>query len=228
MKWKVMTMGILLSIIMISGCISINDDHKKDAKVENKLPVARIYFETPSTNVFQGDTIEFDATRSYDDDGEILFYDWEFGGTMKREGEKVDITFLDVGSYTVTLTVEDNNHTTSTDTTTINVLRAIELNIKSYQHKNGIFVDEYLYVTMDITNYGGKYFDLSDSTADYFKIKTVDNNYYDGYISSGDEILKPRSTITVNMDFDYFPQESDPKTFFFEYESSYQATAEFD
>lgn len=195
----------------------------------NKKPVARIFYETVGSNVYQGDTITFDGTRSYDDDGDIIYYDWDLNGETKRTGETIDITFSTAGKYVITLTVEDNNRTKTSETITINVLNAIEITINSYQHKTkGIWTNtDYLYVQITIKNNGGNSFDLSDSSKGYFKIKSTDNKYYDGYISSGDYRLESYSTNTNGLDFNDFPKTSNPKTLFFNYEDTYKFTVEF-
>ena len=66
--------------------------------------------------------IEFDASGSYDPDGDIDFYRWNFGdGTS----EILDITpthvYTGEGEYTVTLTIVDNNGTSDMETTTVTI-----------------------------------------------------------------------------------------------------------
>jgi len=66
--------------------------------------------------------VEFDASDSYDPDGDIDFYRWNFGdGTS----EILDITPTHVytrdGEYTVTLTIVDNDGTSDMATTTVTI-----------------------------------------------------------------------------------------------------------
>ncbi|HEC89195.1 MAG TPA: PKD domain-containing protein [Thermoplasmatales archaeon] len=63
--------------------------------------------------------ITFDGSNSYDSDGEIKFYRWNFGdGTSEILAEKPVHTYKSPGDYTVTLTVIDNLGTTDTSITT--------------------------------------------------------------------------------------------------------------
>lgn len=50
----------------------------------------------------------FDASNSFDPDGEIINYLWEFGDSEKAEGKRVKHSFKKPGKYTVRLTVKDN------------------------------------------------------------------------------------------------------------------------
>jgi chitodextrinase len=62
---------------------------------------------------------EFDATASSDQDGTLVAYDWDFGdGTSSTEATP-DHSYDDLGPYTVTLTVTDDEGLT--DTTTVDV-----------------------------------------------------------------------------------------------------------
>lgn len=59
-------------------------------------------------------TIELDASKSNDEDGEIVSYKWREGTTLLGEGEKLVVN-LSLGVHTITLTVEDNFGLTHTD-----------------------------------------------------------------------------------------------------------------
>ncbi len=66
--------------------------------------------------------VHFDATGSYDPDGEIVSYEWDFDGDGSfddGEGEEIDHTFTQEGDYDVTLRVTDNSGEYSTSTVTI-------------------------------------------------------------------------------------------------------------
>ena len=52
--------------------------------------------------------VTFDAHASYDPDGYIVEFRWNFGDGTVGYGENVQHLYLEPGNYTVTLTVEDN------------------------------------------------------------------------------------------------------------------------
>lgn len=53
--------------------------------------------------------VTFNASRSYDYDGTIISYEWDFGDNNYGSGSPVDHTYSEDGSYNVTLTVTDND-----------------------------------------------------------------------------------------------------------------------
>jgi PKD repeat protein len=66
--------------------------------------------------------IRFDASESYDPDGgSILSYEWNFGDGSEGSGEVVQHKYLAPGTYTVILTVADDDGETSTAISTIGV-----------------------------------------------------------------------------------------------------------
>lgn len=66
--------------------------------------------------------IQFNGSGSYDPDGTIDFYRWNFGDGSSEIIEKKPIhTFSNEGEYTVTLTIIDNNGTSETETTIVNI-----------------------------------------------------------------------------------------------------------
>ncbi len=57
-------------------------------------------------------TVNFDASKSSDPDGEIVSYEWDMDGDGRfddEEGETVDYTFEQEGDYEISLRVTDNN-----------------------------------------------------------------------------------------------------------------------
>jgi parallel beta-helix repeat protein len=55
-----------------------------------------------------GKTISFNASNSYDRDGSIQSYEWEFGDGGNGTGEIVNHTYSQNGTYKINLTVNDN------------------------------------------------------------------------------------------------------------------------
>jgi PKD repeat protein len=69
-------------------------------------PVANFTYEPQHPCV--NETITFDASASYDTNGHIVSYYWEFGDGTNSTGMIVDHFYVEAGYYTVRLTVKDN------------------------------------------------------------------------------------------------------------------------
>ena len=64
--------------------------------------------------------VTFDASASYDPDGIITTYYWDFGDGTNGNGLSLDHTYTSVGTFYVTLTVtDDDNETVTSDTKTV-------------------------------------------------------------------------------------------------------------
>lgn len=72
----------------------------------NNPPVANFSF-SPSSPIV-GDVVSFDASSSSDSDGSITSYAWNFGDGNTGSGQFVTHAFAASGTYSVTLTVTDN------------------------------------------------------------------------------------------------------------------------
>jgi len=106
-----------------------------DSKLENKSDI--FIFTTrqiPPTNkkpvsnpggpyiAVVNQSIKFDASGSYDPDGNISFYRWNFGdGSSEILSSAPTHVYSSIGVYTVTLTVVDNQGRSATNTTTVAV-----------------------------------------------------------------------------------------------------------
>lgn len=66
--------------------------------------------------------VSFDASGSYDPDGNILSYEWDFKDGNTGSGEIVNHTFSSIGNYDVRLTVTDDKGATDSTTKTITVM----------------------------------------------------------------------------------------------------------
>jgi PKD repeat protein len=67
-------------------------------------------------------SIQFDGSKSYDPDGTIISYTWDFGDGSKAYTVSPEHLFPNEGEYTITLTITDNDDLTDEDTTIAIVL----------------------------------------------------------------------------------------------------------
>jgi PKD repeat protein len=89
---------------------------------DNENPVAQA--SASDTNAFIGESINFDGSNSFDSDGNITSYSWNFGDGSTASGKTASHFYSNNGTYTVTLTVTDNNGSSDSDSITITVLKA--------------------------------------------------------------------------------------------------------
>ena len=82
-------------------------------------PVARFMKSAEKVNIYE--PVSVDASESYDSDGTIVSYLWDFGDGNTATGVTAAHAYSTVGDYTVTLTVTDNDgdSTSATDDTLV-------------------------------------------------------------------------------------------------------------
>ena len=73
---------------------------------------------------FVSENMIFDGSLSYDSDGFIVQWFWDFGDGTIGNGEITTHAYHSVGMYTVSLTVTDNNGATADDTIMVRVMTA--------------------------------------------------------------------------------------------------------
>ncbi len=126
------------------------------------LPVADFIYSVEESPVM------FDALSSYDRDGEIVSYEWDFGDGATGTGEIVYHKYCDVGTYDVTLTVTDDDDLEGNITKCVDVVLAnIPPEVEIYGPNRGKPGVEYEYVFI-ITDPDGDenflYIDWGDGT----------------------------------------------------------------
>jgi PKD repeat protein len=89
------------------------------APVPNQVPVALISA-IPTSGTTPLD-VSFDGSLSYDGDGDIISYQWDFGDGNSGTGISTAHTYTAAGSYTAWLTVTDDDGDTGSDTVVISV-----------------------------------------------------------------------------------------------------------
>ena len=117
---------------------------------ENIPPVAS--FTYYPLNPIVGQMITFDASASYDLDGSIVSYEWEFGDWSSATGEIVTHSYSSSGDYIVNLTVTDDYGATGSTSKTITVAPpaapTISITTDEFEYSTG----DPMTITIDITN----------------------------------------------------------------------------
>lgn len=85
----------------------------------NEPPIADFVYTPPSPTV--GTTVTFNASSSYDPDGSVASFAWNFGDGATASGPIVSHAFPSDTPYTVRLTVTDNEGATGTKSRTVAV-----------------------------------------------------------------------------------------------------------
>ncbi len=103
--------------IYVIELITVNDKGKTNSeriviKVKNPPPVAS--FSLTDDNPFVGSAVTFNASGSYDPNGEITSYTWDFGDGTSATGVEVTHPYGEAGYFVVTLTVTDDDGVTAT------------------------------------------------------------------------------------------------------------------
>lgn len=85
-------------------------------------PVANFTIHNNTLNGY----VWFDGSFSYDSDGEIISYDWDFGDGETGSGKYVDHQYCTSGSFDITLTVTDNDGLEG------NLTKSVEVSLANY------------------------------------------------------------------------------------------------
>jgi PKD repeat protein len=88
-------------------------------QVENTSPVASARFSNDAP--IPGESVLFDASSSFDPDGQLIDFIWDFGDGETRRGTRVSHVYSQLGLYEVRLTVVDNAGALSTIAHTMTV-----------------------------------------------------------------------------------------------------------
>ncbi len=93
----------------------------------NDAPVARVG--GPYTGI-KNESVQFDGSGSYDTDGSITNYSWDFGDGQSGTGLAPTHTYAFSNQYNVKLTVTDNGGLTNSSTTTVSITdQPVELQV---------------------------------------------------------------------------------------------------
>jgi PKD repeat protein len=125
-------------------------------------------------------TITLDGSKSYDTDGVIEYYRWDFTSngiwdTEWIEAETITYVYLSAGNYIVSLEVKDDKAATNTDTSIVTILSIKEDMIPPIAEANGPYTG---LVNQNITFYATGSYDLDGNITKYIW------NFGDGSTSS--------------------------------------------
>jgi PKD repeat protein len=103
--------GTCTATLIVTDSDGLTDIDSQNITVLNRPPIAS--FTESATTVFTGTIISFNASSSYDPDGYIANYFWDFGDGTNATGILVNHAYAGNGTYTVTLTVTDDDGTST-------------------------------------------------------------------------------------------------------------------
>lgn len=116
----------------------------------NEPPVASFTF-SPTHGLYPL-AVTFNASASTDPDGQVVQYEWDFGGEQTGIGQVITYTFPEKGLYTVILTVYDDDGASATASGTVDVyglLSPLNIAYEAMVNRN-LFTIQYLYkITWD-------------------------------------------------------------------------------
>jgi len=109
--------------------LTITDDDNAIASAHVDITVsdgtntaATATFTSSDLSINEKESVYFNASASSDSDGVIVSYTWDFGDGYRGSGEAISHTFMNPGTFTVTLILVDNNGAESIDTENITVI----------------------------------------------------------------------------------------------------------
>jgi len=95
------TIGTLALVVLLFGCLD----------QPNRAPQVLVLF---TKNPVVGEATDFDASISFDPDGSIVSYQWDFGDKTMAKGPEVSHRYQSAGTFDVRLTVMDEDGAEST------------------------------------------------------------------------------------------------------------------
>lgn len=179
------------------GCLKIKQNRPR---IRNHVPIA------DANGLYYGiidELIEFDGSNSYDKDGAIIEYSWNFGDGTTGSGETVTHSYSEAGQYLVTLTVIDNYHRKSSPDKTVSIIiqpnrspSIPEISGPSPGNKDVTY--SYAATSSDLDNDNLKYiFDWGDGNKDESEFITLPKGTAFSMKHSWDETGEYTITVTV-------------------------------
>lgn len=118
--YLLLTSALLFIAILTRATSDFTDSENDnfDEPSENRIPHANAGGPYEQE---QGKIIVFSAADSYDEDGTIVSFIWDFGDGTTGNGETIEHLYESTGTYLVTLTVVDEDGAQSNDTITVRI-----------------------------------------------------------------------------------------------------------
>ncbi|MCP5109189.1 MAG: PKD domain-containing protein [bacterium] len=132
--------------------LTVTDNDGKTASASHSIfveppnvPPTAIFDFTPRNGLYPL-AVTFDASQSFDTDGDVVQYEWDFGGEQTGSGQTVSHTFTEEGLFDIILTVYDDDNASATASGTVEVLGLLPpQNISSQILENrNLFTIEYV------------------------------------------------------------------------------------
>ena len=95
----------------------------KKVRVYTNQPVAQIAYSPDRSK--PNDVVTFDASTSFDPNGEIVNYSWDFGDGTSGDGAVIEHKYTSAGEYSTTLTVTDSEGMTISKTRLVTVISGV-------------------------------------------------------------------------------------------------------
>jgi PKD repeat protein len=161
-KPKSMAILVLVSIIgtLLIAFVGVG--------IKGGLPVAS--FTYSPENPIANETVTFNASETYDPDGYIVSYEWNFGdGIITNETNPVTTHIYDkAGYYTVKLTVTDNASITNTGTKHVMIAFAITLDPSACPVANFTYQPQHPCVNKTVTFDASASYDTNGHIVSYY------------------------------------------------------------
>ncbi len=101
--------------VTISGSEEPAEEPEEDTNIQPIADAGGPYYQLVNT------AMTFDASASYDPDGDIVGYEWQFGDNTTATDEAPMHTYSAVGTFKVTLTIIDDDDNTDIDITYVSI-----------------------------------------------------------------------------------------------------------
>jgi serine protease len=129
---KILPIATLLSMSLLTACGGGSDS---SSNASNQPPTAQFSYVIADTTTPL--TINFDANTSNDSDGTITNYSWDFADGNSATGVTTNHSFSTTGTYSVVLTVTDNDGASDTSTHTVQITTSVEADIELSLNDDG-------------------------------------------------------------------------------------------